>query len=419
MKSIPYFVKFLEHFVHPSTRLLGADHKYLRFLFPAILSFCLIDSFLFGIFSALYLQSQSLASFSFGSSAIFVFLLFISKKFRNTRSLVLLFMLFTSSFCTLSVFWFEQANLLILLSRFAIYVIVAVLLSGRRLFEPLLGSAAFVAACYVSHLDFDRFVLPQGMTETLFMDSLLISITLSCLLVFALIGLYMQACDFSLAYMEKQKRWHDSNRLTKEFVNLAGDMNSVMQGPMEDVMGAIKGLKQRSSRLDTEECLRVIKSASEAVYGIARSFGVLAQDQRQAYNVRINLDELVRYATIVCETQFKNLGVELHYEPSQEPMEFSGPSGRWLLLLVSLLHFMAEQIQRTGGRSLHLKRQRKGEGWELVLTAEGAAPFEFPFELQQKLKEESTKELLEQTSGKAFLYLLDRWGLKLGSFQSA
>lgn len=405
-------------FAHPSTKALPDDAKYQRFLIPSILAFCLLDVLLYGIFSFFYLDSDTLSVFSFGLALIFILLLSLSRQFYDTRPLVRSYIALISFYFVLCVLSFERVNLLILLSRYMVYAMVGLLLSGRRFLQALLGIGIVLVACFLVNRG-GPFLLPYGARDKTFMEALLASIALSSCLVFSLMWLYNQSCDFSLAFMEKQKQWHDSNRLTKEFVNLAGDMNSVMKGPLEDVFGAIKAIRDPHSLSDGSESLATIKRASDAVYGIARSFGVLAQEQRgAAYNVRINLDELVRYAQIICQNNFKGLGIELQYEGGDAPLEFMGPSGRWLLLLVSLLQFMAEQISRTGGKRLHLKRQRKDGDWELLLTAEGVAPFEFPFDLHQKLKEESTKELLEQTSGKAFLYLLDRWGLKLGSFQA-
>lgn len=410
-------MNYLEAFAPEAAKDLPEDVKYQRYLIPAFLSFCLIDTFLYGLYSFFFLKSDSLTAFSVGMSSLFVLLLFLSRRFLTSRPLILSFLFSISAYFILTIFWFEQANLLILLNRYAIYATVGLLLSGRRFLQGFLGLAVFLIFCFLFNYGFDQFTLPLGVSDRDFMEAFLGSIVLSGFLIFALMILYNQSYNFSLDYMEKQKQWHDSNRLTKEFVNLAGDMSSVMKGPLEDVLSALKSIRETRSTLDGPSDIAIIKKASEAVYGIARSFGVLAQNQGESCNVRINLDELVRYAQIVCEAHFNGLGVEMIYKPGVEDLEFEGPSGRWLLLLVGLLQFMAEQINRNGGRCLHLKRHLRDQGWELVLTADGVAPVEFAFDLQQKLKEESTKELLEQTSGKAFLYLLDRWGLKLGSFQ--
>ena len=412
-------MSYLEAFAPAAAKTLPEDVKYQRYLIPAFFSFCLLDILLYGLFAGFFLESKTLTLFSFGLSLIFVLLLFLSRKFLTSRPLILIYVSSICAYFSIAIFWFEQANLLILLSRYAIYAIVGLLLSERRYSQAFLGPFVFLLAFsgFLFNYGFDHFTLPVGVSDREFLEAFLGSIILSGFLIFGLMDLYCKSCDFSLAYMENEKQWHDSHRLTKDFVNLASDMNSVMQGPLKDVLTALRRIRDLRLPNNGESDLAVIKRASDAIYGIARSFGVLSQNQRDSCNVRINLDELVRYAQIVCENNFKGLGVELRYEPGTETLEFEGPSGRWLLLLVSLLQFMAGQINRNGGKRLLVVRQFRDHAWELVLSAEGTALFEFPFELHQKLKEESTKELLEQTSGKAFIYLLDRWGLRLGNFQ--
>ncbi|MBC7661315.1 MAG: hypothetical protein H7249_16595 [Chitinophagaceae bacterium] len=418
-KFMNYVLFLLEHFVHPTVTLLPEDLRYQRFLVPIFLLFCLLDASVYGFFAHFYLKSSDISFFSFGSAMIFVSLLALSRRSVSTRPVILSYITLVSVFSALCVLTFEPGVLFILLGRFSVYVVIAILLAGRRILQGLIGIFSFgLASLTVIQLS-EHFVLPHGLTNALYFDAFLMSSVLSCVFLYAVMVIYNQTCDFSLVYMEKQKQWHDSNRLTKEFVNLAGDMNSVMQGPLEDVQFAIRSIRQQQGSASLN--LNTIKRASDAVYGIARSFGVLAQNQKEAYMVRINLDELVRYAQIICQNNFQSLGITIEYEPHTDGpgLEFMGASGRWLLLLVSLMQFMAEQIHRTGGRKLTITRQVRDEGWDLVLLAEGTAPFEFPFDLSQKLKEESTVELLGQTSGKAFLHLLDRWGLKLGSFRSA
>lgn len=414
------FMSYLEAFAPESAKNLPEDAKYQRYLVPAFLSFCLIDILLYGLFSFFFLRSDAFTVFSFGLALVFVCLLFLSRQVLATRTVVFSYFVAISVYFIFAVYWLEPANLMILLTRYSTYATVALLLSGRRVRQACLGIGIFLGACLLFNYGFGEFVLPYQVSDIEFLKAFLGSVLLSGLLIFALMGLYNQSCAFSLSYMEKQKQWHDSNRLTKEFVNMAGDMNAVMQGPLEDLLRALRRIKEFDSSQDGQLELASIKKGSDAIYGIARSFGVLAQNQRESCNVLINLDELVRYAQIVSETHFKNLGVEIKYETAKDSLEFEGPSGRWLLLLVSFFQFMADQIYRSNSgsvRKLLVSCQPREKGWELSLTAEGIAPFEFPYELHQKLKEESTQELLEQTSGKAYIYLLDRWGLKLANFQ--